>query len=133
MELIFDTNVLVSAALLKNSVSDLSFRKALMFGNILFTGETLVELKKTLNKSKFNKYITTKDKYAFINRIIKIAKFIDVIHSVTECRDPKDNIYLELGLSGNADVIITGDKDLLVLNPFRDIPIIKPKDFLENY
>ncbi|WP_079680589.1 putative toxin-antitoxin system toxin component, PIN family [Planktothrix sp. PCC 11201] len=50
--------------------------------------------------------------------------------SIEECRDPKDNKYLELAVSGNADYIITGDKDLLVLNPFRAISIITVDQFL---
>ena len=41
-----------------------------------------------------------------------------------------DNKFLELAFSGNADCIITGDQDLLVLNPFREIPIITPRKFL---
>ncbi len=47
--------------------------------------------------------------------------------------DPKDNKFLELALAGNATCIITGDKDLLVLNPFRNIQIISPKEFLEQF
>lgn len=42
-------------------------------------------------------------------------------------------MLLELAASGKADVIVTGDSDLLVLNPFRDIPVLNPKDFLETY
>jgi len=48
------------------------------------------------------------------------------------CRDPKDDMYLELALSGNADCIVTGDPDLQILNPFKNIPIISPKEFLEK-
>lgn len=48
------------------------------------------------------------------------------------CRDPKDDMYLELALSGKADCIITGDPDLLVLNSFENIPIITPKEFLDS-
>ena len=48
------------------------------------------------------------------------------------CRDPKDNKFLELAVAGNADCIVTGDKDLLVLNSFRNIQIITPKEFLEQ-
>ena len=46
------------------------------------------------------------------------------------CRDPKDDQILELAVSGNADCIVTGDDDLLTLNPFRGIAIITPADFL---
>ena len=46
------------------------------------------------------------------------------------CRDPKDNQFLELAVNGQADFIVTGDEDLLVLHPFRAIPILTPRDFL---
>jgi uncharacterized protein len=62
-----------------------------------------------------------------------IIKIVTVSHTVTICRDSKDDMYLELALSGKADCIVTNDLDLLVLNPFENIPIITPKEFLEKY
>jgi uncharacterized protein len=50
--------------------------------------------------------------------------------SVEECRDPNDNHVLALALSANADVIVTGDADLLALHPFRGIPILTPSQAL---
>jgi putative PIN family toxin of toxin-antitoxin system len=46
------------------------------------------------------------------------------------CRHSKDDKFLELAIDGRADVIITGDKDLLVLHPFRGIAILSPADYL---
>ena len=59
-------------------------------------------------------------------------QFIDVIEQINECRDPKDNKYLELAVSGKAECIVTGDDDLLVLNPFRGIEILTVQEFLAN-
>jgi predicted nucleic acid-binding protein len=53
-----------------------------------------------------------------------------VTEVVSECRDPKDNKFLELALSGKALCIISGDDDLLVLHPFRGIPVVSPQTFL---
>jgi len=53
--------------------------------------------------------------------------------TIQACRDPKDNIFLKLALTGRADCIVSGDKDLLVLHPFRKIPIISASEFLLNY
>ena len=58
---------------------------------------------------------------------------IEVGILVTDCRDPKDNKFLELAVSANASCIITGDKDLLILNPFRGIDILNAADFLNKY
>jgi len=52
---------------------------------------------------------------------------------ITDCRDPKDNKFLELAVTANASCIITGDDDLLVLHPFRNIPILNASDFLNNF
>ena len=50
---------------------------------------------------------------------------------ITACRDPKDNVVLEVAVAGEADYIVTGDNDLLVLHPFEDIPIVGPAEFLK--
>jgi predicted nucleic acid-binding protein len=50
---------------------------------------------------------------------------------VKGCRDPKDDKFLEIALNGHADLIISGDKDLLDLNPFRGIPILSPAGYLK--
>ena len=47
------------------------------------------------------------------------------------CRDPKDDRILELAVNGNASFLVTGDDDLLTLNPFRGIQILVPSKLLE--
>jgi predicted nucleic acid-binding protein len=49
---------------------------------------------------------------------------------VTACHDPKDNKFLEAALAGEADTIVTGDDDLIVLNPFEGVDILRPAEFL---
>jgi putative PIN family toxin of toxin-antitoxin system len=60
------------------------------------------------------------------------SKIIHISANILACRDPKDNMFLELAVSGNATYIISGDNDLLTLNPFREIKIISPKEFVEQ-
>ena len=55
-----------------------------------------------------------------------------ISETIIECRDPKDNKFLELAVCANA-TCITGDKDLLILHPFRNIPILNAVDFLNNF
>ncbi|MFP4620886.1 MAG: putative toxin-antitoxin system toxin component, PIN family [Bacteroidales bacterium] len=133
MDFIADTNILISAALINDTPPGISLRQALNIGNILFSQSTMEELLVTLNKTKLKKYIKPKDRFVFINRIMRKAIFVEVNHKINECRDPKDNKFLELALSGNADCIISGDEDLLILNPFRSIPILTANEFLERY
>ena len=56
-----------------------------------------------------------------------------VTENIEACRDPKDDKFLELAVSGNADYIITGDDDLLELNPFQNVKIITSREFLEFF
>lgn len=133
MDFIADTNILISAALINDTPPGISLRQALNMGNILFSQSTMEELLVILNKTKLKKYIKPKDRFVFINRIMRKAIFVEVNHKINECRDPKDNKFPELALSGNADCIISGDEDLLILNPFRGVPILTANEFLERY
>ena len=76
------------------------------------------------------KFSTPKDRAKFLSKIQNAGTFITPNITIEECRDPKDNKFLELAVAGNADCIVTGDKDLLVLNPFRSIPIITAGEFI---
>ena len=66
----------------------------------------------------------------FLAAFIRDAEVVDVTERVAECRDPKDDRFLELAVSGNATCIVSGDSDLLVLNPFRGVAILTPKEFI---
>lgn len=63
---------------------------------------------------------------------VERAVLVEVIEKVQECRDPKDEKILELALNGGAEYIISGDKDLLVLNPFRDVKIFTAEKLLRT-
>ena len=65
-----------------------------------------------------------------LHKITEIGERIQIIETIKACRDPKDDMFLELAVNGNANYIITGDDDLLSLNPFREIKILTPNDFL---
>ena len=59
------------------------------------------------------------------------SELVDATERVNVCRDPKDDRILELAINGDAAAIVTGDSDLLVLNPFRGVRIVTPAEFLE--
>ena len=60
------------------------------------------------------------------------AELVDITERIAACRDPKDDKFLELAVSGKADLIVSGDGDLLDLNPFREIPILTPAGFVQR-
>ncbi len=55
---------------------------------------------------------------------------MQIVQKITACRDRKDDKFLELAVNGKASYVITGDQDLLVLNPFQDIAIISASEYL---
>lgn len=117
---VIDANVIVSALLFKNSKPRQVFDKALDNGDILLSLPVLFELDRILSLEKFDKYLDKNERMAFLNYLVKKAEFKEISETIRECRDPKDDKYLELAVSGEAKVIISGDSDLLVLNPFRN-------------
>jgi uncharacterized protein len=134
MRVVVDCNVLISAALSKNGTSAKAIKEAEEFHQMILSESTLREFSDTLLKTKFDKYFRPIDiRFAIISRYSNKCEVIAPFHRVTICRDPNDDMYLELALSGNADCIITGDPDLWALHPFKKIPIISPKEFLDHY
>ena len=130
---VLDNNILVSALLVKNSAPFWVIKKVEEMGVILYSEATLLELNQVLNRKKFIKYFTVEEKQEFIVKLIESAELVVITESIDICRDPKDNKFLELAVSGEADFIISGDRDLLVLNPFRSIEIITANDFLTRF
>lgn len=130
MRFVFDTNVIVSAALLAGSTPGQAFDKALDEGRVLISAPVLLELAEVLGRKKFNKYLFEEERMRFLAALLKEAELVEITEEVTACRDVKDNKFLELAVSGKADCIVSGDEDLLILNPFRGIPILTPGEFL---
>ena len=131
LRFVFDTNAVVSALLLKQSVSRQAFDRALKEGKIIISAATVAELNEVLKRKKFEKYVTEEERIQFLTALVREARLVEVVETVTVCRDPKDDKFLELAISGNAVCIVSGDKDLLDLHPFRNISIIPPREFLD--
>jgi putative PIN family toxin of toxin-antitoxin system len=129
---VFDTNVLVSALLYSHGTPRHAFDVALAQGQVLTSFEMLIELGEVLARPKFDRYLLREERERFLQAFISVAALIEVVDHVDVCRDPKDNAVLELALSGGATHIVTGDEDLLVLNPFQGITIITPEQFLAD-
>jgi putative PIN family toxin of toxin-antitoxin system len=126
---VLDTNVIVSAVLLPRSVPRQAFDLAFIQGIVLVSESTLDELDEVLRRPRFERYIPEDERLQFLTNFIRDTTVIEVSEIITDCRDSKDNKFLELAVSGCATCIISGDADLLVLHPFREIPIVKPQEF----
>jgi putative PIN family toxin of toxin-antitoxin system len=127
---VIDTNVVVSAALLPNSVPRHAFDAAALHGNLLVSSATIAELDDVLRRPKFDKYVAEVERLEFLAALVADAQPVQVKVSIEICSDAKDNKFLELAVSGNATHIVTGDRGLLSLHPFRGIAIVTPQEFL---
>jgi|SRR6185312_3100024 len=130
---VFDTNTLVSAFLSEHSKPTLAYEKAKRIGQLSASIETYDEFCDVFVRDKFDKYISLETRLSIIDEYRVIAIFSEIFETITDCRDPKDDKFLELAVSASASCIITGDKDLLILHPFRNIPILNAVDFLNNF
>lgn len=131
--IVFDTNTLLSSLLQNHSVSYKAVLLALGHFQICFSDETWNELAEVTQRPKFAKYFLGEERDAFLFVLAQAAEFIAVTQTVNDCRDPKDNKFLDLALSTQAICIVSGDKDLQVLNPYHGIDICSPADFLTRY
>jgi uncharacterized protein len=127
-----DTNCLVSRLLLPSSVPGRAIRRVIDHDILLVSEATMNELADVLSCSKFDRYISLEDRQTFLRLLGRIAKFVPSVYAVRECRDPKDDKFLEVGLSGKADLILTGDADLLTLNPWHGVAILSPASYLKR-
>ena len=130
---VIDVNVFISAFLFTNSKPRQALDKAQDLGMILLSNSIFMELVEVINRTKFNRYLSPERKQKLISDLTETSLFIEPNIIINECRDTKDNKYLELAITGKAECIITGDQDLLVLNPFRKIKIITPQEFLTKF
>nr|HEV7954834.1 putative toxin-antitoxin system toxin component, PIN family [Candidatus Acidoferrales bacterium] len=131
MRCVFDTNVLVSALLKPESKPRQALQLAGRHGKVLLSFATLAELNEVLTRQWLRQFVSEEIVRSFLAGLTLDAELVDVDLRIAACRDAKDDKFLELAANGRATRVITGDSDLLVLNPFRGIQIVSPNSFLE--
>lgn len=127
---VIDTNVLISGLLSASSTPALAVDKAVTKAQLVATTETLRELIAQLQSPKFDRYVPRERRDALLERVASLVEIIDVLQAIRASRDSEDDKFLEAAVNGRADVIVTGDKDLLDLNPFRGIAILSPAAYI---
>ncbi|MFM7431047.1 MAG: putative toxin-antitoxin system toxin component, PIN family [Flammeovirgaceae bacterium] len=134
MRIVFDSNVLIWALLNEYSFSGLALNKSeFLNDDFIISNATMAEAIEVVMRPKFDRYLSVSIRQSFLEEYELKASNVPVTIEIKVCRDPKDDMYLELALSGKADCIITNDEDLLSLHPFESIPIITPKEYLESF
>lgn len=120
----------MSAFLLPGSKPRRALDLSLRTGTVLLSLAVLAELYDVLNRKRFRRYVSEEDLRRLLAALTGEAEWVDTDLPIRACRDPKDDKFLELAVSGRADYIVTGDSDLLILNPFQGIQILSPEQFL---
>ena len=133
MRAVVDTTILIRALIKPQGTVGPVLRR-LRDGayRLLYSESLLAELVDVLGRPRIRgKYGISPDDVATVLTLIDLrGELVMPRRRITICRDPKDNQVLEAAIAGRADVIVSGDDDLLVLNPFEGIPIVGPADFL---
>lgn len=129
---VIDTNVWISRLLAAESTAAQAVREARRKGNLLVSDSTMNELAEVLAREKLDRYISLGQRKQFLRQLARIVEFVPIVQLVRECRDPRDDKFLEVALNGKADLILTGDADLLALHPWRGIAIMSPADYLKR-
>jgi putative PIN family toxin of toxin-antitoxin system len=132
MKIVADTNIFISSFFFGGNPRKVIERVINGDDRLFICKEILHEMASVMARSKFNvgtEYITR-----FIRSIEDIAHYIAIAGTVQHvCRDSEDNKILECALLSNADYIITGDRDLLILKEFRGIKILTASEYLKYY
>jgi putative PIN family toxin of toxin-antitoxin system len=134
MRAVIDTNILVRALIKPTgTVGPVLLRLRRGDYTLLYTQPVLVELVDVLNRPRLRrKYELSDDDIKTVLALIMLrGEPVTPEQPITVCRDPKDNKFLEAAVAGRADIIVSGDEDLLTLHPFAGIPILRPVAFLQ--
>jgi uncharacterized protein len=136
MRVVVDVNVWISGFLWKGIPEQVLLLAENQQITIFASEVLLTELEITLNRSKFQPKIEDQDSTVetLMNIAHRLSNSVPITSvDVPQLRDPKDAMILATALSANAEAIITGDRDLLILTEFASIPILTPQNFLELY
>lgn len=130
---VLDTNVLVSYLLTHGSVAWRAADHVLRRGELILSEATFDELWEVLHRPKFDRFVDPKVRYDFLAKVLHYATVVTPRERIRACADPDDDKFLEAAVAADADVIVTGDRQLLALNPFRSIAVLAPTDYLRRF
>lgn len=128
---VLDTNILVSAVLTPGRPF-VVLEWVLANGTLIFSDPTFDELATRLGKSKFDRYISQQRRRELLADLEAAAEWTSISGALQACRDADDDKFLETAIAAQADCIVSGDGDVLVLDPFEGIRILTAAAFLET-
>ncbi len=131
MRVVIDTGVFTSAAIKAQTVPGIAVYRAAQRGLLLKSRSTEAELVEVIDRPRLARLIAPAARARLVE-LMSLAELVTITERIAECCDPKDDKFLELAVNGKTDVIVSGDADLLVLNPFRGVSVCKRGYFDET-
>jgi hypothetical protein len=136
--IVIDSSTLVGVVIHADSIPHRAWLRAQHSCELLACRETFSEIESVLHRDRLSRFLepATRDEFLALYRVsvewIEVSPS-DVAAIEPPCRDIKDNIFLALAQAGDANIIVSSDKDLLVLSPWNGIPILTPGQFLAQH
>ena len=128
--IVFDTSTLVGVAIRWDSTPDRAFRHAVRTDLVAVSEPVMAELLDVLHRPRLARFLNPGLRTGLLNELLASGVHFVPAVRVTDCRDAKDNKYLELALAADAAVLVSSDEDLLVLHPWRGVRILRPATYL---
>ena len=133
MKAVLDTNVLISSVISTGVPHEIVVKGFEGEYEIVVSLETLTEFRKTLLKYPDRFHLTEKEVQQEVETVRYFAEFVDPNEDIDAVEDdPDDNKFLEAGVAGSVDYIVSGDAHLLDLDVFQGIPLVDPRTFYEQ-
>ena len=139
MRVVVDSNVFISALIAPRGVTGSLIRKLVEDDRTVFliSSESMDELRRVLTYPKIINLLKLSpgDVESFLSSIEMLAEEVDEVVPLpsSACRDPDDVKFMSIAVSGRADCLVTGDKDLLVLGAIEEIPVMSPSQCLSQF
>lgn len=126
----FDASTVVGAALRRDGVPRRALAAARERGTLALSAAVFAEVSAVLARPKFRSALTPGARDEVLELLTASAAWAEPTGRVADCRDPGDDMYLELALAAGADALVSSDGDLLALHPWRGVPVLRPAEFL---
>lgn len=130
---VFDASSIVGALLKADSVPERALLLARSHEIICLSPAVEAEIREVFSRPRFARYLSDGRSESILGLLSMAATLVTPVEPVTDCRDAKDNKYLELALAAEAQTIVSSDDDLLVLDPWRGIRIVTPAEYVKRF
>lgn len=127
---VLDASVIVSASLKPDSTPARALFLAFAYDSICLSDAVAREMDDALARPRIAQRVGEEHRLRVRQVVFTDARVFAPRISVRDCRDPKDDKYLELALEAGAWAIVSGDRDLLELDPWRGVRIVAPADYV---